>query len=82
MSELTPREQLAVAVNKIDQAIADAIAIADEHGLSFDLDVSYGMGGTYYPPSMLQDEEDGSWLVEEYYLDANQGGWVASSQTC
>lgn len=82
MSELTPREQLAVAVNKIDQAIADAIAIADEHGLSFDLDVSYGMGGTYYPPSMLQDEDDGSWLVEEYYLDANQGGWVASSQTC
>lgn len=82
MSELTPREQLAVAVNKIDQAIADAIAIDDEHGLSFDLDVSYGMGGTYYPPSMLQDEEDGSWLVEEYYLDANQGGWVASSQTC
>ncbi|UYE98510.1 hypothetical protein XbC2_81 [Xanthomonas phage XbC2] len=82
MSELTPREQLAVAVNKIDQAIADAIAIADEHGLSFDLDVSYGMGGTYYPPAMLQDEEDGSWLVEEYYLDADQGGWVASSQTC
>lgn len=82
MSELTPREQLAVAVNKIDQAIADAIAIADEHGLSFDLDVSYGMGGRYYPPAILQDEDEGSWLVEEYYLDADQGGWVASSQTC
>jgi len=82
MSDLTPKQQLAAAVAKIDEAIAEAIAIADEHGLSFDLDVSYGMGGTYYPPAILQDEEEGSWLIEEYYLDADQGGWVASSQTC
>jgi hypothetical protein len=39
------------------------------------------MGGTYYPPAILQDEDE-SWLVNEYYLDADQGGWVASSQTC
>lgn len=82
MSELTPKQKLAEAVRKIDQAVADAMSIADEHGLSFNLDVSYGMGGTYYPPAILQDEEEGSWLVDEYYLDADQGGWVASSQTC
>jgi hypothetical protein len=82
MNDLTPQQQLDAAVAKIDQAIADAIFVADEYGISFDLDVSYGMGGTYYPPAILQDEEDGSWLVEEYYLDAEQGGWVASSQTC
>ena len=82
MSNQEAHKLLNEAVSKIDQAVADAIAIADEHGISFDLDVSYGMGGTYYPPAMLQDEDDGAWLVEEYYLDADQGGWVASSQTC
>lgn len=81
MNDLTPQQQLDAAVAKIDQAIADAIFIADEHGISFDLDVSYGAGCTYYPPKVLQSE-DGEWLVDEYYLDAEQGGWVASSQTC
>lgn len=69
------------AVNKIDKAVADAITIADEHGLEFTLDIAYGAGCTYYPPQYLQSE-DGEWLVEEYYLDAEQGGWVSSSQTC
>lgn len=80
MNDLTPQQQLDAAVAKIEQAIADAIFIADEYGISFDLDVSYGMGGTYYPPVLLQGDE--SWAVDAYYLDAQEGGWVASSETC
>lgn len=80
MSDLTPQQQLQVAMKKVDEALAEAMAIADEHGLTINLDISYGMGGTYYPPVLLQGEE--SWAVDEYYMDADQGGWVASSQTC
>lgn len=81
MSDLTPEQKLAEAVSKIDEAVADAIAIADEHGLEFDVDFAYGMGGTYYPSQYLKSEE-GEWIVDNYYLDADEGGWVASSQTC
>jgi hypothetical protein len=35
--------------------IAEAEAIADSTGESFDFDVSYGMGGTYYPKKMSKD---------------------------
>ena len=81
MTDKTPQQLLNEAVAKIDNAVADAIEIADEHGLEFTLDIAYGAGCTYYPPQYLQSE-DGEWLVEEYYLDAESGGWVSSSQTC
>lgn len=80
MSDLTPQGQLYELVHKIEAAVAEAEALANEHGLVIELDIAYGMGGTYYPPALLQGEE--SWVVDAYYLDADTGGWVASSQTC
>lgn len=61
------------------EAIREAEALANEYGLEFSFDVSYGMGGTYYSPKQVQED---SWLQDNYYLDPNEGGWVASSQTC
>lgn len=81
MTEQEAQKLLDEAVAKIDNAVAEAVSIADEHGLEFSLDIAYGAGCTYYPPQYLQSE-DGEWLVEEYYLDAESGGWVSSSQTC
>lgn len=50
MSNMTREE----AQRKIDelretalQAIREAETIADDHGISFDFDVAYGMGGWY-----------------------------------
>lgn len=66
-------------ISDAEEAIAKAEAIAVEHGLSFDFSVAYGMGGSFYSPEYLKDHE---YLVSNYYLDADEGGWVASSQTC
>lgn len=73
------------AQSKIDSLVADAYtsineaeSLANEHGISFGFEVSYGMGGMFYPGSEVEER---SWMRDEYCLDEN-GGWVASSQTC
>ena len=45
------REKIDFHVQQAYDAIAEAVAAADESGLSFDFSVEYGMGGTYYPKS-------------------------------
>jgi hypothetical protein len=51
--------------------VHEAEAIADEHGLTFSLDIGgYGMGG-YYDPNDREDQ----W-------GNDNGGWHASSQSC
>lgn len=43
------KEKLNELVTQAYNAIAEAEKIADQLGVSFDFDVAYGMGGTYYP---------------------------------
>lgn len=52
----------------------EAERIADEHNLSFNMNLgAYGMGGSYTP---LEDGE------EDEYGDLKESGWQASSQSC
>lgn len=69
------------AVKEINRLLDEAQAsvwaaerVADEHNLSFSMDLGgYGMGGTYTP---LEDGE------EDEYGDLKESGWNASSQSC
>jgi hypothetical protein len=64
------------AERKIDERVAEvhrllveAQKIADDNGVTFSLQVAYGMGGTYFPPSHRDDEDF-------------REGWVSSSSMC
>jgi hypothetical protein len=71
------RELLAQIEALIDQAqklVWEAEEIADEHGLSFSMNLgSYGMGGYY---------DGGTAGEEDEYGDIRESGWNASSQSC
>ncbi len=60
-------------------AIEKAQSLADVTGESFSFEIEYGAGATYYPASYVADHD---YLTRYYGLDASEGGWVASSQTC
>lgn len=65
--------QIAKLISEAQSLVYEAEALADEHGLQFDMDIGgYGMGGTYYSAKYL--EETGYRWREE--------GWNASSQSC
>ncbi|QNO00316.1 hypothetical protein QGX21_gp086 [Pseudomonas phage phiPsa315] len=52
----------------------EAESIADEHGLSFSMNMGgYGMGGYYEP---IQEGDVDEWG------DPRESGWNASSQSC
>lgn len=51
-------KELKAAVNKIEQAIAEAEFIAEQCGESFTLEPAYGMGGTFDPRD--ENEDTGS----------------------
>lgn len=76
---MTPQEQLNAAVAKIHEAIDAAMEVANEHSLTFNLEVTYGAGATYYPPSVVERD---SWLQDYHDIDVSTGGWLASSQSC
>jgi hypothetical protein len=62
------------ALESAQSLIWEAERIADEHGLSFSMNLgTYGMGGSYTP---LEDGE------EDEYGDLKESGWSASSQSC
>lgn len=63
--------KIASKLRQVDELIAECVAIADETGVTFDVNVGgYGMGGTYDP----HDQTD-QWGNDNY-------GWHASSQSC
>jgi hypothetical protein len=67
-------KQIELLLSEAQQLIYKAEAIADEHGLSFSMNMGgYGMGGYY---------EGGSEGEEDEYGDAYESGWRASSQSC
>lgn len=57
--------------------INEAEAIADENEVSFRLEVSYGMGGTFYPK-----DEYNMYYKEDWDEASETGAWRASSQSC
>jgi hypothetical protein len=62
------------ALESAQSLVWEAERIADEHGLSFSMNLgAYGMGGSYTP---LEDGE------EDEYGDLKESGWQASSQSC
>jgi hypothetical protein len=72
MTQLTAQEannEIARLCNEAYKLINQAEKLADEHKLSFDFGVAYGLGGTY-----IGDEEERS----EYCND----GWYSSSSSC
>lgn len=66
-------EKIAKLVAEAQDKIWEAEALADEHGLEFEMDLGgYGMGGTYYSEK----------YVEEHGSRYRSSGWNASSQSC
>lgn len=64
-------EQIAKLLSQAEELVREAQAIADDTGVTFDLDIGgYGMGG-YYDPNDREDQ----W-------GNDNGGWHASSQNC
>ncbi len=51
-------------------AIKKAEEIAVKHNITFSFDISYGMGGTFFPQG------------DEYYTIDSDPTWVASSHMC
>lgn len=70
--------KLGQLVNQIYALVHEAEAISDESGVGFSLEIAYGMGGWYTPKRKedeTQDDDDG-------WYDSDEGGWMASSQSC
>jgi hypothetical protein len=73
--------RIAELVNIAKQALKEATAIADQHGLEFRWDgPSYGMGGSYQGtrPWMSSTEK----CEADNYDSIDEGMWRASSQSC
>lgn len=78
MSELTKQEAtaaLAKLVSAVYEAVSAATEFADEHKLSFSLDIAYGMGGSY-------DGDVENRYTPEYVDPEDHDGWYPSSQSC
>jgi hypothetical protein len=83
-SKLTKQQASAKIAEILKQAkelVLEAQIVADQTGISFDINMGgYGMGGTYYPNPAEQDwstSDDYDW-----YPSDTDGGWMASSQSC
>jgi hypothetical protein len=65
--------ELSCIVKQIEELTKQAEELADEFGLEFSLDTTYGMGGIYYGKG-YNERNQCTWCVEE--------GWNPSSQNC
>ena len=68
-------KEIATKLREARKLITECEQIADRHGLEFNFDTAYGMGGTYYGEGHPDSEN----LKKQYY---KENGWIASSQTC
>ena len=75
--ELTQEEAVGALADKVkefNKALSEAVELADNHGLEFDIYPTYGMGGYYEGKGFIEDWDDAEALEE--------GRWRASSQSC
>ena len=82
---LANKEQAKKEVERLKEEayakIKEATAIADKWGVTFNWDLAYGMGGTYYP----QHTEDSKWSESSddvWRPSDTEDGWYSSSQSC
>lgn len=81
---MTKEEELKVKVEKVRAALEEAKAFADANLLTFSFKPAYGMGGTYYPQGLTEEQikefkEENYWYPSEGSMD---NGWAASSSSC
>lgn len=62
--------EIGTKINEVYKLIKECEEIAERAGVEFSLDVAYGMGGTYVPKKIADEE---TWTEQ---------GWNASSQSC
>ena len=80
MKYATKEEANKAIAEKVEAAYAlinEAEEIADENEVSFKLEISYGMGGTFYPK-----DEYNRYYKEDWDDASESGAWRASSQSC
>lgn len=71
------KAQLQEKVDAFNAALDEAIEIANQYGLEFHIEPTYGMGGTYSGQGKSESPE------REYdEWDDDSWGWYASSQSC
>lgn len=89
MATKEQQQELAEIVARGRQALKDAVAFADEHGLAFRWDESYGsaqqeyVGKGFVNPDYANPSED-DWVPSGYDETGarERGGWVSSSDHC
>lgn len=69
--------ELAKLVKGFNDALDAACKYADEHGLEFNIEPSYGMGGTYIGEKHPERKE-----YENSGYSRMDNGWLASSTSC
>ncbi len=66
-------DKIGALISEAEAKISEAEKIANEAGVTFSFSVAYGMGGTYFPPKIKEDDEE--W-------EPSDTGWVSSSAQC
>lgn len=82
---MTKKEAYAAIAKHVENAYAEikkAEAIADEHGCEFGFELTYGMGGTYFPKSKPDSEDGDRWESSSEGWESSSEGWVSSSSQC
>ena len=79
MDKIEAKKKIDELIKEAYAKVQEAEAIADEHSLTFDFEVEYGMGGTYYGAG--SDDDDDGWL-DDYGYSEDTGAWLPSSQSC
>lgn len=61
---------------EIMKLVKECKKIADKANITFELQVAYFMGGTYYPPKIIEKND---WMKNNWKL---QEGWLSSTNSC
>lgn len=70
---MSANEKIEALLREARVKISEAEAIADETGETFNFDLAYGMGGSYYPEKYVESND---------WMDSDDTGWVSSSAQC
>ncbi len=70
------KDPLNEKLSEIYRLISECKELATENNVEFTLDVAYGMGGTYYPPKLLEkyNFRDADYRIHD--------GWMSSTNSC
>lgn len=77
MTQKEAESKIQDLVAEAESSLGEAEVIADEYGISFDFDITYGAGATYYPADEISE-----WMRDELGIEEGEGAWISSSQQC